>query len=190
MVTAVADPRPMTLEDFENLPESLDRYEILQGELIVSPPPVFEHQDIVQKISMALGTVVTAGKLGAVITSPVGVRLTPTNIVQPDILFLANAKRKLVVGGIVDGAPDLIVEVLSPSTQHYDRVRKMALYRESGVQEYWIVDPIKRAFEVYELVDCQYRPMKLTEDGKITSRTIPGVKIDPVALFDSVWWSA
>lgn len=188
MVVTSAPPRPLTYEDFANLPESLDRYEILQGELIVSPPPRFEHQFVSQKISAALEAIVSAGNLGYIVTAPVGVRMTASDIVQPDILFISSGRKSIIVDGVVDGAPDLIVEVASPSTQRYDRVRKMALYLETGVREYWIVDPKKRSFEVYELVNDAYRLVE-TDGGRVRSKVLPEVDIDADALFDTVWWT-
>ncbi|MCC6790326.1 MAG: Uma2 family endonuclease [Thermomicrobiales bacterium] len=190
MVVTSAPPRPLTYEDFANLPESLDRYEILQGELIVSPPPRSEHQDVSFELGLALATAIQRSPeiRGKVYAAPIGVRLSPHDFVQPDLIYISVDRRSILVDGIVDGAPDLVVEVASPSTQRYDRVRKMALYQETGVREYWIVDPKKRSFEVYELVNDAYRLIE-TDDGRVRSKVLPEVDIDAGALFDSVWWT-
>lgn len=190
--SAVADAlallRPLTLDDFDNLPESLDRYEILQGELIVTPAPRLEHQDLSQEINLVFTVAVRAKRFGKVYAAPVGVRLSMNDIVQPDLLVLSNAKRALIRKNVIDGAPDVVVEILSPSTRRFDLVRKMALYAEAGVPEYWIVDPEKRSILVHQLVNSTY-VIAENVDGVASSRIVEGAEINVKELFDAVWWS-
>lgn len=190
--SAVADAlallRPLTLDDFDNLPESLDRYQILQGELIVTPAPRLEDQDLSQEINLVFTVAVRAKRFGKVYAAPVGVRLSMNDIVQPDLLVLSNAKRALIRKNVIDGAPDVVVEILSPSSRRFDLVRKMALYAEAGVPEYWIVDPEKRSILVHQYVNGAYVVAE-NVDGVASSRIVEGVDINVNELFDAVWWS-
>jgi len=186
--TAIAELlRPLGLEDFLSLPDGPERYEILDGELIVTPVPVPQHEDVLQAINFAFESVVRVQRLGKVYTAPVGVRLTPHDIVQPDIVVvLGNERRSIVRGGVIAGVPDVVVEVLSPSTRRHDLVRKMALYLRAGVREYWIADPEERTIAVYALVDGRYVALP-NEQGIARSRVVAGVEVDVAALFADVW---
>jgi Uma2 family endonuclease len=180
--------RPLTLDDFMSMPESGDRVEIISGEMIVSPPPRAEHQDLDLALIRAIDSVILPNRLGKVYTAPIGVVLSQNDVIQPDVLYLTNSRRSLLRGGLIHGAPDLVAEILSPSTRRIDLVRKMVLYRTAGVPEYWIVDPEKRTVSAYSLVEDDYQPIPVA-DGVVRSRVIPGLEIDVVGLFADIWWS-
>lgn len=175
--------RPLTYDDLCQMPDDLNRYEIIGGELIVSPSPNRAHQRISYRLTQLIGDFVDARQLGEVYAAPVDVRLSPHNVVVPDLLFIRQ-DRLGIYGptGPVEGAPDLVVEIISPSSRVMDRTRKAALYADSGVPEYWVVDPEQREMQVLVLDSGQYRPVA-AERGRIPSTVIHGLRIDPAPLF-------
>ena len=118
-----------------------ERYELLNGELVMSPSPKEIHQYILGNLYLKLGASVRERSLGKVYFSPFDVVLSDTNVVQPDLLFVSNARAAIITADNVQGAPDLVVEVLSPATAERDGTLKLDLYAQYGVKEYWIVDP-------------------------------------------------
>jgi Uma2 family endonuclease len=145
------EPGKWTYDDYACLPADGYRYEVIGGELYLSTAPGTRHQRIA--IALGSGMFEQAGsqQLGEVLAGPCDVLLAPGDVVQPDILFVAAARRDIVGPENVRGAPDLVVEILSPSDVEHDRERKHALYARHGVREYWIVDPVGRTIEVFAL---------------------------------------
>jgi Uma2 family endonuclease len=129
-----------TLDEFRALPESLDHIELIAGELVMSPTPKYAHQNIVGNSYTELKTKRTGG---TVVVSPVDVYLDDENVVQPDVFWVSGAESLCKLGddGYWHGAPDLVVEVLSPSTARRDHGVKFALYEKYGTREYWLIDP-------------------------------------------------
>jgi Uma2 family endonuclease len=148
MITRSQSPR-MTYQDLLRLPDDLLRHELIDGEHYVSPAPAVKHQDIVLNLGRILLTFVRAHRLGKVMIGPVDVLFTEHDVVEPDVLFVATEHMDRVRERYVAGAPDLLVEVLSPSNRGYDRVKKRRLYEAQGVPEYWIVDPPAETLEIY-----------------------------------------
>lgn len=141
----------LTYEDYLHLPDDGKRYEILEGELYVSPAPKTKHQTVLGNLFVILHQFVRRYKLGRVFLAPTDVVLSRTNVVQPDLLFLSNDRLRLLTEQNVQGAPDLIVEILSEFTEEQDRVLKMQIYARHGVKEYWLIDPERERLEPYEL---------------------------------------
>ena len=125
-----------------------ERYELLNGELILSPSPKEIHQYISGNLYFKIATFVRERSVGKVYFSPFDVVLSDTNVVQPDILFISNERTEIITPDNVRGAPDLVVEILSSATAERDRTIKLDLYAQHGVQEYWIVDPDARTITV------------------------------------------
>ncbi|HXO42495.1 MAG TPA: Uma2 family endonuclease [Thermoanaerobaculia bacterium] len=148
MITRSQSPR-LTYQDLLRLPDDLLRHELIDGEHYVSPAPTVKHQDIVLNLVHILLTFVRAHGLGKVMVGPVDVLFTEHDVVEPDVLFVAAAHGDRVRERYVAGAPDLVVEVLSPSNRGFDRIKKRRLYDAQGVPEYWIVDPGAETVEVY-----------------------------------------
>jgi Uma2 family endonuclease len=137
-----------TKEDYERLPEGAP-YQLIGGELIMSPSPTFFHQEIIANILEKLRPFVRKNGLGQVALSPLDVHLTEDDIYQPDLIFIR--KENLSHIGPHDRihfVPDLVIEVLSPSTAYYDYSHKKAVYAERGVKEYWIIDPNDKTIEI------------------------------------------
>jgi Uma2 family endonuclease len=148
MITRSQSPR-LTYQDLLRLPDDLLRHELIDGEHYVSPAPAVKHQDIVLNLVHILLSFVRAHRLGKVMVGPVDVLFTEHDVVEPDVLFVAAAHGDRVRERYVAGAPDLVVEVLSPSNRGFDRIKKRRLYEAHGVPEYWIVDPPAETLEVY-----------------------------------------
>ncbi len=167
-----------TYEDYLKLPDDRNRYEIINGELVMTPAPKIAHVEAISNLMRELTSFVKENKLGKVYTASCDVLLGEENVVQPDILFIAKANKKVITEDNVKGAPDLIIEVLSPTTAYYDLIEKKELYEKFGVKEYWIVDPKKQWVEIYVLEDKKYKlHQRVEKSGEIRSLIIKGFKL-------------
>ena len=150
--THVATAQPavkLTYEDYCAAPAD-NRYELLGGELIMVPAPDIKHQTVQVKLTTRLGLFIEGRALGTLLTAPCDVLLSDSNVVQPDLLFVSREREHLLSDGEkVRGAPDLVVEILSPSTADKDRGSKRELYGRHGVAEYWLVDPIAETVSIH-----------------------------------------
>lgn len=153
---------PYRAADYLKLPEG-EPVELIRGEYVVSPAPNSLHQAI---SAILLNRLLTASfQSGAfVVASPIDVEFSEETVVQPDLIYVAKSRRS-IVGSRVRGAPDLVVEIASPSNAARDRVHKLALYAEHGVPEYWIVDPAERVIEFLLLDGDRYKVEPLTSDA-------------------------
>lgn len=173
-----------TYADLEAMPESEDgrRYEIIDGELIVTPSPIPFHQSLSLEATIRIAGVVRSGDLGRVLTAPVDVTLADGAVVVPDIVFVRRDRLDIIGPKAIEGPPDLIVEILSPSTKRRDQVAKKALYARNGVREYWIIDPEARTLGIFALRGDRFEPLP-GNDGVVRSEVLSGLAIDVAALF-------
>ncbi len=179
--------RPLTYDDLVQMPDDGMRREVLEGELIMNPAPRRDHQEIVANLDWLLQQFLRAGRLGRVYTHPVDVYLGRHDIVQPDLVVIRDSRLSIYrPEGIVAGSPDIVVEVLSPSTRGIDLVRKMALYARSGVPEYWIADPDQRTMVMNVLHGEEYVPVEPDAEGWLASSTLSGLRVDPVEVFSGL----
>jgi Uma2 family endonuclease len=140
----------ITWEDAQQMPEDGRRYEAIGGVLYVTAAPRLHHQSIVGRLYLSLHELLVAPGHGRLWLAPVGVEFPATGEgVQPDLVFVSTARDGIVAPEGLRGAPELVVEVASPSTAHRDRGVKLRLYEQQGVGEYWIVDPKTRAVDVW-----------------------------------------
>jgi Uma2 family endonuclease len=137
----------LTYRDYLLLPEDR-RYEVIEGELYMTPAPTPYHQLVKGRIKRVLDNFVETHGLGTVLDAPCDVVLSETDVVQPDILFVSSERRAIIGEKFIAGAPDLMVEVLSPSTEERDRTLKAKLYAKAGVRELWLADPESRTIEI------------------------------------------
>ena len=145
----MTNPRiKFTINDYMSTPNG-KRYQLLDGELIVAPSPTTRHQTILLRLSRAMHDGVNSSQLGRVWVAPLDVILSDHDVVQPDLLFVSNGRANIVTEANVQGAPDLVVEILSPATAQHDREYKRTLYSRHGVREYWLVDPEEDTVEVW-----------------------------------------
>ena len=140
-----------TADDIWDTPEDGKRYEVVDGELYVTPPPREPHQRASTNLVGYIWQYVHQRRLGTVYSAPFGVVLDEDNGVQPDIVYVSRERQGMIVERGIEGAPDLVVEVLSRSTEARDRGIKMKRYAAAGIPHYWIVDPRVRALEAYRL---------------------------------------
>jgi Uma2 family endonuclease len=178
----------LTYEDLETIPQEHegDRHELIDGELVVTPVPIPDHQIISINIVYELERHVREQRLGQVLHAPTGVRLTPDNLLIPDIIFIARDRLHVIGPRTVDAAPDLVVEILSPGTRERDLTVKRALYARFGVQEYWIVDPDARTVTVLALAGDRFVPVPHAEGGAIVSRMMPGLELTLEDVFTGI----
>ncbi len=176
-----------TYEDYLDLPEDGCRYEIIEGVLYMTNAPDIDHQFTVMEIAFQIKQFVNQNKLGYVLTAPFEVHLSQkTKPVQPDVLFI-NAENWPEPGAkYYDGAPDLIVEVLSPSTRRTDQVVKYMAYEKAGVSEYWIVNPKTHLVQIFTLGKKEYGlEGEFSGEDVIESKVLAGLKITAGSLFNT-----
>jgi Uma2 family endonuclease len=139
-----------TWQDVQQLPDDGHRHEAIGGELYVTPAPSLQHQRISMRLTLILNRLLVEPGLGELFSAPVGVEFPATEEgVQPDLVFVSNRRRGILADPCIRGAPDLVIEILSPTTERRDRGIKLKLYGSQGVAEYWIVDPDARAIEIW-----------------------------------------
>ncbi|HLG43322.1 MAG TPA: Uma2 family endonuclease, partial [Planctomycetota bacterium] len=149
-----------------------------RGEFAVSPSPGSRHQRIVRKLAAAFESYVKRTGAGEYLFSPMDVILSEEVVVQPDLLFVAKSRRR-IIGDRVRGAPDVVIEVLSPETADRDRFVKRDLYERFGVSEYWILNPDARTAEIFTLQDSAYGAAQVFEAGdRVSTRALPGFELD------------
>jgi Uma2 family endonuclease len=172
-------PGNLTYEDYVGLPDDGRRYEILGGELEVSPAPSPRHQGVSRNLLLILCGHVQERGLGSVYYAPIDVILAPDTIVQPDLVFVAEDRESIVTERAIEGPPDLAVEILSPWSDRRDRVAKAGLYARYGIRHYWIADPVARTLEVYEVEGAEYRFVARHEGAsRVRATLFPDLEID------------
>jgi Uma2 family endonuclease len=179
------EPGPFRRADYLALPDE-PRCELLWGHLVVTPAPIALHQRVVIALLKRLDEFALAqGHLCLV--APMDVTLFDHTVLQPDLLIVARERREIAPKW-VDGAPDLVVEVLSPSTSRRDRMVKLALYAKAGVPEYWIVDPEERTIERLSLAGDAYRVVvtEESESGRLRSVRFPELAVELDPLWDEI----
>ncbi len=151
--------RKWTYEDYAAIPPDLLRHEIIDGEHFVNSAPSLYHQEVSVRLAAQLFRAIAESGLGMVYCAPIDVQLSEHDVVQPDLVVVLEGNRDILIPSRVMGPPDLVIEILSPSTRTNDRTRKKDLYCEAGVPEYWIVDSETHTVQqyrhragVYELV--------------------------------------
>lgn len=145
-----------TYQDLLTAPDDGNRYEIFEGELIVTPSPAIKHQIVHANLFNTLFNYVKKHKRGRVLSAPTDIYFDEETVVKPDILFISKNRSNILKEQRVHGAPDLIVEILSPGTAERDRGFKFRRYEKEGVQEYWLVDPVEENMEIYVLNEKGY----------------------------------
>ncbi len=168
----------LTYDDFCLLPDNGKRYEIVEGDLFVTPAPRRLHQRIVTRLTRFLSGFVEDHQLGEVYVSPFDVVFSPFDVVEPDLVYFSNARESVLTEMNAQGAPDLVVEVLSEGTEKRDRTIKLKLYGKFGVDEYWIIDPNGPSTEIYRRGEGGLALVaKLSAMDALTSPMLPGFSV-------------
>ena len=174
----------MTYDQYCLLPEDGKQHELIDGELFVTPASTPRHQRILGKLYSQLSAYVETNSLGEVYVAPVDIVLDKHTVVQPDVLFIRQDRLGIVGEQSIEEAPDLVVEILSPSTFHKDLRRKMAAYSQFGVQEYWIVDPEKQTIELYWRTGQELQLIRLFSSHEaLESPLLPGFRLAVSSVF-------
>jgi len=171
-----------TYAEYANLDDDTV-FEIINGKAIMSPSPELFHQRWSRRILLAIERHVEAGKLGEVFYAPIDVVLDLENVVQPDLVFVSAANAGLLERRGIMGVPDLVVEVISPSSLRRDRYDKRELYARFGVKEFWLADVANHSLEVLTLQNDGYQLSSCaTGEGKIRSTILAGFELDLAQL--------
>jgi Uma2 family endonuclease len=176
----------LTYEDYLTFPDDGRRHEIIDGEHFVTPAPIPRHQLAVHHLDVELGNWVEEQGSGLVLPSPIDVVFEDTSVVQPDLIWISEERRSIVTEANVQGAPDLVVEVLSPSTRRTDEIIKRKLYERFGVREYWLVDPEIETVKVWRPEAERFvrvSELTLEDDAVLTSPLLPGFSLPLRKLF-------
>lgn len=183
MAQTVIEKKRYTYEDYLKTPEN-ERYELIEGELLMTPSPVPKHQRISGKLEFELRKFVTENDLGEVFDAPCDVYLNDENVVQPDILFISKERLNIIGEKNIQGAPDIVIEIISEGTAYRDLVQKKKIYARFGVKEYWIVIPDEKLIEIYTLKDNTYTLYKTYyKDDILESLYLRDLKIELKKIF-------
>lgn len=174
-----------TYEDYLNLPDDGNRYEIIEGRLYMTNAPNIDHQLIVMEIAFQIKSFVNQNNLGYVLTAPFEVHLSEkSRPVQPDVLFIRTENWPGAGAKYFEGPPDLVAEVLSPSTRRTDQVVKFMAYEAAKIPEYWIADPKAGLVQVFNLKEGQYALTgAFSGEETIVSEVLEGMTIVAKSLF-------
>jgi Uma2 family endonuclease len=177
-----SDLGPYRRKDYEALPDE-PRCELIFGRFYLSPSPSILHQVVLIMLFKLLDEIADKNR-GQLFVAPLDVYLVDHSVVQPDILYIS-ADRRDIIQDHIEGAPDLLVEILSPGTARRDRVQKLGLYAESGVREYWLVDPVERHFQFLVNKDGQF-VVEVPFGPEYRSRVLPEIHLDIPAFWKRV----
>lgn len=172
-----------TYADYAALEEGAP-YQLIGGQLVQEPAPTPFHQHLVLELAVALRRYVKQHGSGRVFIAPIDVVLSDVEVYQPDVVFVAARSSADVTEHHIEGAPDLIVEVLSPSTGYYDLTHKRTVYAERGVQEYWLVDPMPQTIQVLRNTGGRFEPIaEARATGEVQSALLGGFAVTLDAVF-------
>ena len=179
------EPRPLTVYDYRELPEGPPHYQLIEGDLFMSPAPGRYHQDILRNITFIFFEYLQKKRVGEIYFAPFDVFLTDLNVYQPDMVFVSNTRKAILSDRGAEGAPDLVVEILSPKTAKLDKGVKKEIYSRTGVQELWIVDPDLENIQVYRLAESSDVPVgTFGVKQKFQTPLLPGLKIPVAKIFE------
>ena len=192
LVTGSEPPRrpssgvKLTYDDFVLFPDDGKRHELIDGEHYVTPSPNLKHQAISRNMVASIWSYLRQHPVGRVYTAPLDVVFSHFDVVEPDLLFVAESRREVLTAANVQGSPDLVVEIGSPGTRRRDEKLKHQLYERFGVSEYWVVDPDIDVVRVYRLSDGTYvrvEELSLDRDDVLTTPLFPGFELPLGVVF-------
>ncbi len=173
-------------EDLQHIPPDRNRYEIVDGDLLVTPAPNTLHQTIVLNLSSELLQHVRKHRLGRIFIAPYDVVFTSSTVLEPDLLFVSRPRLNIIGKKNLSGPPDLVVEVLSESTAQVDREIKSKQYALYGVPEFWLIDPEGKTVEILRLKEGGYElASRLVFGDTLTSPLFSGLSLPIASLWQS-----
>jgi Uma2 family endonuclease len=183
----VSNKRRLNYDDYARLtPPDSGSYELHNGQIIIMPTPTPRHQRLSMRLSHRLYHFVDTHQLGEIFTAPMDTVFTPHDVLQPDLLFLSTEKLHLIGAKKIEGAPDLVVEILSPSNVAREMSYKKHVYEFSGVREYWVVNLEKQSVTQYENIEGEFFLRRVFQKTEIlTSIILTGFETPLETLFES-----
>jgi Uma2 family endonuclease len=178
-----SEKKQSTYSDYLKTPEG-GKFQLIGGEIIEMTSPSLYHQEILLNLVSEFRNFLLKNRVGKVFVAPSDVHFTDTETYQPDILILLTESFSKMQENKIEGAPDLIVEVLSPSTAYYDLKHKKTIYEKHGVKEYWVVDPIDKTVEIYQNQNAKFHLIaELTKTDTAKSQLIAGMEVELEKVF-------
>jgi Uma2 family endonuclease len=178
----------LTYDDFVLFPDDGNRHELIDGEHYVTPSPAPRHQAIAWNLTLLIGNYLRANPIGRAFFAPLDIVFSNFDVVEPDLLFISKTRQgDILTAKHVRGAPDLVVEIGSPSTRKRDETIKRRLYEESGVSEYWVIDPELDSIHVYRRADASYTrvaELMLERQDVLTTPLLPGLDLPLTVIFE------
>lgn len=178
--------RRLSYEDYLLFPEDGLRHELIGGEHFVAPSPSRKHQRTVLRVGSLFESFLEANPYGEILLAPFDVVLTAHDVVQPDLLFISSERADICTEQGTGGAPDLVIEVLSPRTRKMDQTLKLDLYEREGVREYWLLDPDRKTARVYRRGGERFVPLpdlSAAAGALLETPLVPGLVIPLAKIF-------
>jgi Uma2 family endonuclease len=178
----------LTIDDLDAIPEDRNRYELIEGEILMSRAPGITHQQVLTNLMESFLLYLAQNRIGRILPGP-GLIFDKYSAVIPDLIFVSNERRDQIISGErLIAAPEIVVEILSPGAENErrDRSIKRRLYGRFGVEECWVIDPENQQVEIYHLQQGSLRLRQtLTDDAEITSPLLPAYAFKSSQLFES-----
>ena len=176
--------KPVTRYEYALIPTGAPNYQLIEGDLVMAQSPNTFHQEILVNLATSFRTHLRTHPIGKVYIAPLDTFLSDISVYQPDLLFVRKENRSIIEEHGVEGAPDLVVEILSKSSAKYDLGPKRAIYARTGVEEMWVIDPPKRTLSVYRLgEDAENPSATYRRTQSFTSTVLPGLQIVLADIF-------
>ena len=176
----------LTYDDFLLFPDDGKRHELIDGEHYVTPSPSRRHQAIVWNLIVRIGTYLESNPVGRAFGAPFDVVFSQFDVVEPDLLFISNDRLEVLTTKNVQGAPNLVVEIGSPSTRRRDEIIKRKLYERFGVEEYWVIDPEIETIAVFRHVGEHYQrvlELAVERNDTLTTPLLPHLTLPLPQIF-------
>jgi Uma2 family endonuclease len=173
----------LTVGDYRATPEG-SRYQLIDGELIMAPAPNRYHQEIVWNLMRILDRHLVQHQTGRAFVAPFDVFLSEHDVFQPDVLFISKDRENILADDGAHGAPDLVIEIISPSNAHLEKTAKRAVYARTGVKEFWLVDPHLQQIHLYDFAANPAKFVRIVdEDETFETATLPGLVVAAAEVF-------
>jgi Uma2 family endonuclease len=176
---------PLTVENYKLLPETGPRYQLIQGDLYMAPAPNRFHQEISRNLQFELHSYLKRNPIGKLFNAPFDVFLDEINVFQPDIIIVLSERLGILTEEGAEGAPELIVEILSPKTRRLDLINKKQEYARAGVKELWIIDPEPRILIVHQFPPDGFENIRqVGEEDTLSTDIPPGFSLAVRTIFE------
>jgi Uma2 family endonuclease len=176
---------PLTVENYKLLPETGPRYQLIQGDLYMAPAQNRFHQEISRNLQFELHSYLKCNPIGKLFNAPFDVYLDQTNVFQPDIIIVLNERLGILTEEGAEGAPELVIEILSRKTRRLDLVNKKQEYARAGVKELWIIDPEPRIVVIHQFAfDGVDKMREVDEEEALSTDLLPGFNLAVATIFE------